>query len=266
MPVLGAMDNLGRATTRSLDGVGHSAALLAESVYWIFAGHRHKQPVRLPAVFVQMMQIGVEAVPIATLLAATIGIMLAIQGTYSLSLFGAESYVYVGIALAVTREFAPLIIGILIAGRSGSALAARLSTMKINQEIDALRAIGINPSRFLVAPALFAMVVMLPALTVWANLVSLSAAGLFVSWLLDSSLTAFYTDVMSVLSVRDVVHGLFKSFVFAILIVTIAVVNGARVEGGAEGVGRITTKAVVQSIATIIVTDMIIVALDNAVA
>jgi phospholipid/cholesterol/gamma-HCH transport system permease protein len=177
--------------------------------------------------------------------------MLAVQGIYSLSLFGAESYVYVGIALSVTREFAPLITAILIAGRSGSALAARLSTMTINQEVDALRAMGINPVRFLVAPALIAMLVMLPSLTVWSNLVSFTAAGI--------SMAAFHSDVLSVLSVDDIVHGLVKSLAFAVLIVTVCVVNGLRVQGGAEGVGRVTTRAVVQSICAIIVTDMIVV-------
>jgi phospholipid/cholesterol/gamma-HCH transport system permease protein len=121
--------------------------------------------VRIDSIFVQMIEVGIRAIPIVTVLAGTIGVMLAIQGIYTLRTFGAESRVVVGIALSVTREFSALITGILIAGRSGSALAARLSTMKINQEVDALRVIGINPVRFLVAPALLAMMVMLPMLT-----------------------------------------------------------------------------------------------------
>ena len=186
--------------------------------------------------------------------------MLALQGIYSLGLFGAQSYVYVGVAFAVTREFAPLIIGILVAGRSGSSIAARLSTMTINQEIDALRAMGVNPARFLVAPALIAMIVMVPALTVWANVVGLTAAGLIAAGTLDISLAAFSADVISVLQVNDVLHGLFKSLVFAVLIVMIGVVNGVQVAGGAEGVGKATTRSVVQSISAIVLTDMMIVA------
>jgi phospholipid/cholesterol/gamma-HCH transport system permease protein len=255
-----ALDAIGRATTRSLDEVGHAAALLGEALKWIAVGRGQRQPVRVAEVFVQMMQVGIQALPIVMLLSATIGIMLAVQGIYSLSLFGAESYVYVGIALSVTREFAPLITGILIAGRSGSALAARLSTMTINQEVDALRAMGINPVRFLVAPALIAMLVMLPALTIWSNLVSFAAAGVYVAATLDISEAAFHNDVLSMLSVDDIVHGLTKSVVFAVLIVTVSVVNGLRVKGGAEGVGRVTTRAVVQSICAIIFTDMLIVA------
>jgi phospholipid/cholesterol/gamma-HCH transport system permease protein len=257
--VVRSLESVGRSTARSLDEVGHAAALLAEALKWIFVGPSQRQPVRTAEVFVQMMRVGIQALPIVMLLSATIGIMLAVQGIYSLSLFGAESYVYVGIALSVTREFAPLITAILIAGRSGSALAARLSTMTINQEVDALRAMGINPVRFLVAPALIAMLVMLPSLTVWSNLVSFTAAGIYVATTLDISMAAFHSDVLSVLSVDDIVHGLVKSLAFAVLIVTVCVVNGLRVQGGAEGVGRVTTRAVVQSICAIIVTDMIVV-------
>ena len=221
-------------------------------------GRRERQRVRVSTILEQMEHIGIEALPIVTLLSATIGVMLAIQGTYTLSLFGAESFVYFGVALAVTREFAPLITGILIAGRSGSALAARLSTMTINQEIDALRAIGISPTRYLVVPALIGMLMVLPALTVWAGIVALAAAGLFVSATLDITFAAFVSDIFSVLTPGDIAHGLIKAIVFAVLIVMVGVVNGVQVEGGAAGVGKVTTRAVVQSIACIIVFDMVI--------
>jgi phospholipid/cholesterol/gamma-HCH transport system permease protein len=183
--------------------------------------------------------------------------MLAIQSLYSLGLFGAESLAHVGIALSVTREFSPLIMGILVAGRSGSALAARLSTMSINQELDALKVIGIDPVRFLVAPALLALVVMLPVLTMWANLVALAAAGLYVSTALDLSMAAYLSGTIAVLSPSDLWHGLGKSALFAVLIVLVGVVNGSLVAGGAEGVGRATTRSVVQGISAIVVTDMI---------
>jgi phospholipid/cholesterol/gamma-HCH transport system permease protein len=256
--MLGATENIGRAVTRRFDQLGFSAALLVESFYWLFMGRRERQRVRVSTILEQMEHIGIEALPIVTLLSATIGVMLAIQGTYTLSLFGAESFVYFGVALAVTREFAPLITGILIAGRSGSALAARLSTMTINQEIDALRAIGISPARYLVVPALIGMLMVLPALTVWAGIVALAAAGLFVSATLDITFAAFVSDIFSVLTPGDIAHGLIKAIVFAVLIVMVGVVNGVQVEGGAAGVGKVTTRAVVQSIACIIVFDMVI--------
>jgi phospholipid/cholesterol/gamma-HCH transport system permease protein len=248
---------LEQKATRGLEEFGFAGALLGESLYWTFFGRAKKQPVRLRSVLAQMMQTGMEALPIATILSATIGVMLALQSLYTLGLFGAESFATVGIGLAITREFAPLIIGILIAGRSGSALAARLSAMLINQEIDALRVIGISPVRFLVAPALLAMVIFVPCLTMWANIVALTAAGLIAAPSLDLSLQGYFAELFRVLSVNDLWHGLFKSLIFATLIATVASLNGAMATGGAEGVGRMTTRAVVQSIAAIIVTDMV---------
>ena len=151
-PVFQFVERIGRGTTRGVEGVGYCATLIAESLYWLFAGPWRNQPVRLGAVVAEMMRIGIHAIPIIAMMAATIGVMLAIQGIHTLKIFGAQSQVVIGIALSVTREFAPLITGILVAGRSGSALAARLGTMGINQEIDALRVMGINPVRYLVVP------------------------------------------------------------------------------------------------------------------
>lgn len=252
-----AIEGIGRSVQRGAEEVGFAGALFLEAVLWAVLGPTRRQPVRLGAVVTQMMQIGIEALPIATVLAATIGMMLAIQSLYSLGLFGAESFATIGIALSVVREFAPLIVGILVAGRSGSALAARFSTMMINQEVDALRVIGISPVRFLVAPALFAMMVMVPCLTMWANMVALGAAGLFVTAELNISMAAYAADAVAALSVNDLAHGLGKSVLFAALVALVSAVNGALADGGAEGVGRRTTRAVVHSIATIIVVDMI---------
>ena len=254
---LGPATAVGRAVVRGVEEIGFAGALLGESVCWTLFGRARSQPVRLHAVLAQMTQIGIQALPIATILSATIGMMLAVQSLYTLGLFGAESFAMVGIGLAVTREFAPLIIGILIAGRSGSALAARLSTMLINQEVDALRVIGISPVRFLVAPALIGMIVAVPCLTMWADIVALTAAGLIVAPALDLTLTGYFSQLLAAVSVHDLWHGLSKSAIFAALIAVIAAVNGALARGGAEGVGRMTTRAVVQSIAAIIVTDLL---------
>jgi len=256
---IAALDTLGRRVSDGLAEFGFAASLFAESCFWIAMGRSRRQPVRIAAVFVEMMQVGVLAIPIVTVLAATIGIMLAIQGIHTLKLFGAESRVTVGIALSVTREFAPLITGILVAGRSGSALAARLGTMNINQEVDALNVMGINPVRFLVTPALIAMMVMLPVLTIWSDIVGLFAAGLYVSWDLGMSMTAYGDRLLEALEVNDVLHGVGKSIIFAALIALVGVVNGAGVSGGAEGVGRATTRSVVQAISAIVITDMLFV-------
>lgn len=253
------IEGVGRTAVSGIKEFGYAAALFFESIYWLVLGRRWRQPVRSASVASEMMQIGILALPIVTVLSVTIGIMLAIQGIHTLRLFGAESRVTLGIALSITREFAPLITGILVAGRSGSALAARLGTMNINQEIDALRVMGINPVRFLVAPSLVAMMVMVPLLTFWADVVGLLGAGIYVSVDLGMSLGAYADEVMTATSVNDLYHGLGKSVIFAALITLVAVVNGASVTGGAEGVGRATTRSVVQSIAAILITDMLFV-------
>ncbi len=248
---------VGRRVTQGVEEIGFGGALFAESIYWMLFGRVRQQPVRLHAILAQAVQIGLQALPIATLLSATIGIMLALQSLYTLGLFGAESFATIGISLSVVREFAPLIIGILIAGRTGSALAARFSTMMINQEVDALRVIGISPVRYLVAPALIAMIVVVPCLTMWADIVALAAAGLVVTPTLDISMQAYLSNLMAALSINDLWHGLAKSALFAALVAIVSSLNGALAQGGAEGVGRMTTQAVVQSIAAIIIADMV---------
>ena len=251
------VERIGRQATAVVEEIGNGGFLFLESFYWLFAGPRMKQPVRLSAVVTQMMEIGINAIPLIGLMAGTIGAMMAMQSIFMLRIFGAESQVTYGVAFSVVREFAPLITGILVAGRSGSALAARLGTMKISQEIDALIVMGINPVRFLVIPALLAMLVMVPALTIFNMMVGMLCAGLYINADLGISMAAYLEQVINVLSVDDVMHGVGKSVLFAVLITLVGVVNGASVKGGAEGVGKVTTRAVVQAISAIIVTDMI---------
>ena len=256
-PFAARIERIGRSAVIAVEEIGNAGALIIESLYWLVMGRRLRQPVRLPSIFAQMMEIGIHAIPIIALMAATIGVMLAIQGIHTLRIFGAESRVTIGIALSITREFAPLITGILVAGRSGSALAARIGTMKINQEIDALYVMGINPVRFLVVPALLGTVVMVPCLTFLSDLIGLLAAGLYVNAELGISMAAYFDEVREILNTDHLMHGLSKSAIFAVLIAVIGVVNGAAVSGGAEGVGKVTTRAVVQSISAIVITDMI---------
>lgn len=256
-PIVVTTEKVGRAVVAGIEEIGLGAMMVVESFYWLIFGRREKQAVRLGAIAEQCMAVGIQAVPIIALLAATIGMMLAIQGIHTLRIFGAESRVTVGISFSVVREFAPLITGIVIAGRSGSALAARIGTMKINQEVDALYVMGINPVRFLVVPAMVAMLIMVPALTLFSDFVGLFFAGVYVNLDLGISLAAYMDQTIELLSVDDLMHGLGKSVIFSILIAVIGVVNGASVQGGAEGVGKATTRAVVQSISAIIVTDML---------
>jgi phospholipid/cholesterol/gamma-HCH transport system permease protein len=252
-----SLDRVGRSAVRGVAEIGLGAVLFWQSVFFIVLGRRREQPLRLGAAFERCMEVGIHALPIVTLMSLTIGIMLAIQGIYTLRVFGAEEQVTIGVGISVVREFGPLITGILVAGRTGSSLAARIGTMRISQEVDALDVMGINPVRFLVAPALIAMVVMVPLLTLWADLMMLIGAGWYVSVELGMSFAAYTDRIIEVVEVDDLMHGLYKAALFSILITLVGVINGANVEGGAEGVGRMTTRSVVLSISTIIVTDMI---------
>ncbi len=256
-PFLSFIEQLGQRSVQAVREVGYHAALLVEAFYWLLMGRFRRQPVRLRAVFKEAMGVGVEAIFIVSLASFAIGMMLAIQGIYTLRTFGAEGQVVLGIALSVTREFAPLITGIFVAGRSGSAIAARIGTMQISQEIDALRVIGINPVRYLVSPLLAAMLMTLPALTVMSDLVALFGGALYCAGELSLPIGVFVDRVFEVLVVQDVVHGVLKSFVFATIITLIGAANGFNVSAGAEGVGRATTRSVVLGCIGIILADMV---------
>ena len=251
------LDHLGRAAAGAVAEVGLGAVLFGQSVFWIALGRRRAQPVRIKATFERCMEVGIHAIPIISMMSITIGIMLAIQGIYALRTFGAEEQVTVGVGISIVREFGPLITGILVAGRTGSSLAARIGTMRISQEIDALQVMGINPVRFIVTPALIAMVVMVPILAFWADLVMLAGAGWYICVTLGVSMAAYTDRVIDVVSIGDLFHGLSKAALFSVLITLVGVINGANVSGGAEGVGRMTTRSVVLSISAIIVTDMV---------
>jgi phospholipid/cholesterol/gamma-HCH transport system permease protein len=203
------------------------------------------------------MSIGVYAIPIVSLLCFSVGVMLAIQGIATLKVYGAESTVVLGIALSITREFAPLIVCIVVAGRSGSAITARIGTMLESQEIDALRVTGISPARYLAAPLLVAMLVAVPALTILGDFMGMLGGGVFTSIELNMSLDAYVQRSMDVLAVDDIRQGLLKSLVFAVIIVMVGISNGFQVRGGAEGVGKATTRSVVMSISLIVIADMV---------
>ena len=249
-------EDIGRTCVNGVEDFGYAAALLGESIWWILFGHWLKQPVHFRAVVEEMMSIGVKAIPVVAILAFTNGTMMAIQGIYTLKDFGAESQVIPGIAYSVVREFGVLIAGIAVAGRSGSAIAARIGTMQMAQEIDALRVMGIEPVRYLVAPILLAMLLMMPALTILSSAVALLGGGTFCMLELHIDLSTYFERALSVLTPGDIFQGLFKSLVFGVLIALVSTSNGFNASGGAEGLGRATTRSVVLCIAAIVVADM----------
>lgn len=251
-----ALDRIGRRTVAAIGGLGYAASVLVESLYYLTLGRFRGQHVRAAAIFEQMRVIGVDAIPIVSLLSITVGLMLAIQFIAALRDFGAETGVIIAIAKSITREFGVLITGILIAGRSGSALAARIGSMTVSQEVDALAVMGVDPVRYLAAPALAALLIMMPCLTLLADAVAIFGSGLYAGPKLDMSLFNYLQQTLDLIKPRDLLEGLGKSVVFAILITLVGVCTGFSVSGGAEGVGRATTRAVVWSITAIIIADM----------
>lgn len=251
------LEGIGERTLGAVEEIGYHFALLAESLYWTLVGPFLHQPVRLPTIVAEMMKIGVLAVPVVALLAFANGAMMAIQGLATLKEFDAESQVVPGIAYSVTREFGVLIAAIVVAGRSGSAIAARIGSMQMSQEVDALRVMGVEPVRQLVAPVVLAMLVMMPALTLFADAAAILGGGIYTGMVLHMSLPVFLEHCFEVLDWFDVAQGLYKGLVFGTLIALIACGNGFSVTGGAEGLGRATTRSVVLSIAAIVVSDMI---------
>ncbi|MDH5517611.1 MAG: ABC transporter permease [Gammaproteobacteria bacterium] len=248
---------IGTKTVAFVAEAGYFFLLLYESLYWIVVGRFKKQPVRLHLVASEGLKVGIQAIPIVTVLCFSVGVMLAIQGIETLKLFGAESQVIFGITFSMTREFSPLIVGILIAGRSGSAITAKIGTMLGAQEIDALSVIGINPVRYLVSPVLLAMLIMLPALTFLGDIAGLLGGALYSTIRLDMTFDNYLVRTFDVLSIMDLMQGLIKSVMFSLLITIIAASNGFQVKGGAEGVGVATTRSVVLAISSIVMADMI---------
>ena len=247
--------DLGLSVIEAIAFIGHAVRLILQSFHLLVRGPSIGQPVRLRHVIQEIIASGVQSLPVVILMASTIGVMLSIQGIHSLRIFGAETQVSFGLALSIPREFAPLITGIIVAGRSGSQLASRVGTMRLNGEIDALTVMGISPIRFIVAPALFGLLISLPILVAVATVASLTAGQLYIEATIGIAAQAFWADVLSVVTLTDLVHCFGKAVLFAFLIALIGIVMGLGVAGGSAVLGRATTSSVVTCIGAIIAAD-----------
>ena len=206
----------------------------------------------------QALYIGVNAVPIVGAVSFLIGMVLALQSSEQLRQFGANVYIADLTAIAMVQEMGPLITAIMVAGRSGSAIASEIATMIVSEEVDALQTMGLNPLRYIVVPKLHAALFVLPFLTILADFFGI-LGGLLIAYLdLDLSPYVFYHRMIEVLYLRDLATGYIKSLVFAYIIVLAGAFYGFRVKGGAEGVGRVTTMAVVAAIFFVIIADSIL--------
>jgi phospholipid/cholesterol/gamma-HCH transport system permease protein len=206
----------------------------------------------------QSVRIGVDALPIVGLLSFLLGLILAFQSAYQLRQFGANIYVANLVGIAMVREFGPMMTAIILAGRSGSSMAAELGTMQVQEEIDALKTMGIDPNRYLILPRMIAITLMQPALTLLSDFIGILGGYVIANLYLDLSSTIYLNKTIEAVQMGDFFHGIGKSFLFAWLIGLIACFSGMMVRGGASGVGRATTRSVVIGIFMIIVTDSIV--------
>ncbi len=197
---------------------------------------------------------GVNALPIVALISFIVGLVMAFQAAIPMKMFGAEIYVANLIGIAMVRELAPLMTAIVLAGRSASAFAAEIGTMKINEEIDALTVMGMDPVKFLIIPRIIAATLITPLLTVFANLVGI-LGGALVIMSFGYPLITYYNQVVNFVTWQDLTGGLVKCFVFGLLIAATGCIRGYQTLRGPSAVGDSTTSAVVSSIVLIAVFD-----------
>jgi phospholipid/cholesterol/gamma-HCH transport system permease protein len=241
---------LGHNTIEAVDSVGFIARAVLDGI---------KRPSRLVIgeTIRQVHATGAAAIPIVSVICFLMGIVLAYQSARQLEQFGANIYMVDLVANSIFRELGVLLAAIMVAGRSGSAFAAALGTMKLNEEVDALRVMGLNPNQVLVIPRLLGLIIALPLLTIFADTAGLLGGAFIGALVLDINWLMFTERLAVTIDVNDVLVGLTKAPVFAFLIAVTGTLRGMQVKGSAEELGRLTTVAVVQSIFLIIVADAI---------
>jgi phospholipid/cholesterol/gamma-HCH transport system permease protein len=227
-------------------------------LYWILIAPFTGQFFKISPIFRQMVFIGVRAAPMVALTAFSIGVTLAMQAAHSLQSLGAEMYVPDLVMLTLLRELGPVLIAVIVIGRSGSAVAAELGTMRVSEEIEALEVMAINPVQYLVVPRFLAMLVMLPALTIFGNYIGIMGGWAVCRFALDFNTAGYVLRALESADMWDLYSGMIKSAVFAWIVITIACNAGLNVEGGAEGVGEATTASVVQALLAMLVTNAIL--------
>ena len=230
-------------------------------LYWLFVAPFRGEFFKIGPIFRQMVFIGVRAAPMVALTAFSIGVTLAMQGAHSLQRLGAEIYVPDLVMVTLLREMGPVLIAVIVIGRSGSAVAAELGTMKVSEEIEALEVMAINPISYLIVPRFLAMLVMLPALTVLGNYIGVFGGWAVCHFALNFNTAGYIMRALESADTWDLYSGMIKSAVFAWIIITIACNAGLHVEGGAEGVGQATTASVVQALLAMLVTNAVLTAI-----
>jgi len=249
-----AIEEIGRGAYTVWGDIRAQITFVGESTAALTYAVRNPASVRWRDVWRICEQVGADALPIVALISFLLGMILAFQSAVPMKRFGAEIFVADLIGLSMLRELGPLMTAILLAGRSGAAFAAEIGTMRVNQEVDALTTMGLDPVRFLVTPRVIAALLMTPLLTLFANLVGL-IGGAITMTTFSIPIVAFLKEVDTAVTMTDFLAGFVKSFVFAILVAGIGCLRGLQTGAGASAVGDAATKAVVSGIILLVVVD-----------
>lgn len=249
-----AVEEIGRTAYGVFRDMREQVAFLGQSTSALFDAIRHPSTIRWRDVAVICERVGVDALPIVALISFLLGLILAFQSAVPMKKFGAEIFVADLIGLSMLRELGGLMTAILLAGRTGAAFAAEIGTMRVNQEIDALTTMGMDPVRFLVTTRVIAAVLMTPLLTIFADLVGL-IGGAVTMLSFSIPIVTFFNEVEAIVSFQDFMVGWVKSFVFALLIAGIGCLRGLQTAAGASAVGESATRAVVSGIILLVVVD-----------
>jgi phospholipid/cholesterol/gamma-HCH transport system permease protein len=248
------VEEIGRATSQLLRDMRLQIAFIGETSSALWYAFTHPHRVRWKDVWYECEQVGANALPIVSLISFLLGVILAFQAAVPMRQFGAEIFVADLVGLAIIRELGGLMTAILLAGRSGAAFAAEIGTMKVNEELNALTTMGLDPVRFLVVTRVIAAILMVPLLSLYANLVGVLSGGLTMLSF-NIPLVTYLKEVDSIVDLKDLIAGMVKTPVFAILIAGIGCLRGLQTQTGASGVGISATRAVVSGIVLLVAVD-----------
>jgi phospholipid/cholesterol/gamma-HCH transport system permease protein len=255
--VIDAVGRLGRWALRQVGVILEVSVLIFETAYWLVVAPLKGRGFRWRSAVEHFVEYGVRSLPIVGMICFLIGVIIALQASYTLDRWGANRYIADLVAVSALRELAPLMTAILIAGRCGSAITAEIGTMKVNEELDALVVMGVQPIKYLAAPKLLAMVTAVPSVTVIAMLIMILGGWVSSVFVVGVQPEVYLDQTSGAIVEKDLVTGMVKSLFFGIVICLVGVYRGFRVDGGAEGVGRETTASVVASIFLIVIVDLV---------
>ncbi len=251
----GLLESLGTRTHAIYQTGFRFSVLAADSIGFAIRQDQRTRRVRKDSFWFEAQRIGLDSLPIVGLISLLVGLVVALQSAYQLRQFGANIYVANLIGVSMTREMGPLMTAIILAGRSGAAIAAEIATMVVSEEVAALKTMGLNPTRYIVAPKFRAITMTMPALSIFATAIGIFGGYLIALLYLGLGTEVFFKQVIKALVLKDLVTGVIKSIAFAWIIVLVSSHYGFNAHGGAESVGRVTTQSVVASIFWVIVAD-----------